>query len=95
MRDQIDKRILAPDNSAGALLGLIFFMALAGAALGGGGGGGGSVGSGVSSGPFGGGGSSAATPKPCHPVPVDWFDSSTPNGSKLWRPSQQSSMRCL
>jgi len=93
VRDRLDKMILAPDNSGGALVGLILFMALAGAVLGGGSGGGGPV---SSSAPFGGGsGSSAPSERPCHPVPVPWFGSSTPNGKSLIFPSPQSSMRCL
>jgi hypothetical protein len=93
-RDQIDKRILAPDNSGAAFLGLIFFMALTGAALGGGGGGGGVSGSTGASGPFGSGGSSTPSPKPCHLVPSPWFDSTTPNGKSLWHPSPQSTLKC-
>jgi Sel1 repeat len=91
VRDRIDQKILAPDNSGGVLLGLFLFMALAGAAMGGGsGGGGGTVPMNTSS-PFG-GGPSAVAPRPCHPVPINWFDSTTPNGSRLFHPSLQSSM---
>jgi Sel1 repeat len=92
VRAKIDQKILAPDNSGGVLVGLILFMALAGAAMGGGGGGSGTIPM-STSGPFGGGGSSTIPPaRPCHPVPINWFDSTTPNGSRLFHPSQQSSM---